>query len=365
MEHKTRRRDILVDDSVVFDFYDAIIPEWVNSASMLRKWHKRLEELQRQALRIPREKLMIHGLDGSAQLFPDRIASNQINVGLDYYFDPVSEQDGVTAEIRLPLLNQVNATVFERLVPGMLKEKLIALLRSLPKELRRHFVPIPDTVERIAAEVGDAREPLLEALSKALNRIKPLGMQKEIHPAQFKMESLPQYLHMRFALLDDQHQVLDAGRDLGQLKRDHGEKAHASFVGKGNADIERQGILRWDFTHIPESVEVRVVDYNTQAYPALVDYEDSVAIEIFDDKDIADQYHQEGVRRLLWFALPGHRKLCKKPLPDWQKISLLYAAIGNVSKLQLAMFYKAQDQVFFFKQPLVRHRQDFELPGES
>ena len=361
LEHKTRRRDILVDDNVIYDFYDQRLPDSICSASDLRKWHKEVNPQQREGLVIPRELLMLEEQATSIQHYPDQIENNGISVTLNYLFDPRSENDGVTASIKLPLLNQMNAAVFDRLVPGMLKEKLVAMMRTLPKPLRRHFVPIPDSIDRVIEAVAEDRSPIRVALARALSRLKGL----QIEPAHFDLSQLPNYLTTGFSLIDENGREMRFSRDLEALQQRYQHLAHQSFVEGGDATIERQGLKSWDFDRLPVSIPVTIGRYQTEAFPALVDCDESVSIEIFDDPVEAEQAHMEGVRRLLWFAIPAHRKLSKKPLPEWQKISLMYAAIGDLSTLQLSMFHKAQDQVFFLDRPLPRNKRDFDRLIES
>ena len=355
MQHKTRRQDILVDDAVVFDFYYRRIADWVNSASTLRKWYRQLDAEEKQNLIIPKQMLMVQGLQDAAGRYPDEIQANQIPVPLHYQFAPGNDEDGVTAKIRLPLLNQMNAAVFERLVPGLLKEKLVALMRTLPKTLRRHFVPLPDTADQVIEEVKRSPLPLSEALCHSLGKLKPV----DLHPTHFKLDALPPHLNMRFDLVDDKEKVVDTERDLHLLQQKYADQAHASFVSLGQTELRRDHITKWDFDELPISFPVEIGGFETKAFPALVDHQTSVSIALYDDEMEARYEHQEGVRRLLWLHLPEHRKLCKKPLPDWQKISLMYAAVGDLQKLQLSMFSKAQDQVFFSENKETRTRDAF------
>lgn len=356
LEHRTRRRDILVDDAEVFAFYDEIIPGHVNSASALRKWHRGLGEDGKQRLQIPRERLLLSEPDETLRQFPDRIDSNGIDLPLDYLYDPSSERDGVTARIRLPLLNQVSAPVLERLVPGLLREKIVALIRTLPKTLRRNLVPIPDAAASIEESVKSDPRPLRVALADCLRESRGL----DVSPGDFDLQALPDYLKLGLAVIGDDDRTLGYSRDLESLQEEFGRRAHLSFVNRGDAEIERSGIRRWDFADLPVSIAVRVEDYETLAWPALVDCEDSVSIEVFDREEMARIAHRDGVRRLLWLTMPVHRKLLKQPLPDWQRISLMYAALGDLKALQLAILHKAQDQVFFDGRDPVRTRVAFD-----
>ncbi|MGI9319496.1 MAG: DUF3418 domain-containing protein, partial [bacterium] len=354
--HKTRRRDILVDDDQIYQFYDEVVPDSVNSASGLRKWHRSLDDDGKASLLIPRERLMLNDPSKALVSYPDSLESNGISLPLNYLFDPGSEQDGVCARIPLALLNRMNAATLERVVPGLLMEKLTLLVRTLPKPLRRQFVPIPDSIAKIVDEVSNDVRPLTVSLADKLSELKEVT----IGPRDFDTGALPTYLHLGFELVDEELNTIDFSRDLTLLQSEYGMRAHAKFVQQGNATIERQGITRWDFDDLPKSIVVNIGDYKTNAYPALVDCSDSVGIKVFDNESDAEQAHQEGIRRLLWICLPEQRKLLKKPLPDWQKISLMYAAIGDLPTLQLAMFRKAQDRVYFQSLDPVRTREAFE-----
>ena len=356
LEHRTRRRDILVEDAEIYAFYDAVIPGDVNSASTLRKWHRSLDADDRNALLIPRERLLLGDPGEALEKFPDRIETNGISLPLDYLYDPSSEQDGVTARIRLPLLNQVSGAALERLVPGLLPEKLAALIKTLPKQLRRNLVPVPDTVAALQDRVVQDPRPLGMALADAIRDCRGVG----VSPGDFDPGMLPAHLRIGLCVVDEHDRTLGFSRELGDLRSEFGQRAHAHFVRSGDADIERSGIRRWDFDELPRSIRVRVGDYETRAWPALVDAEDSVSIEVFDSEEIARIAHRDGVRRLLWLTMPVHRKLLKQPLPDWQRISLIYATVGDTGALRTAVLHKAQDQVFFEGRPEVRSRRDFE-----
>jgi len=182
----------------------------------------------------------------------------------------------------------------------------------------------------------------------------------EIEPSHFDLSQLPGYLTTGYSLVDENGREMRFSRDLEGLQRRYQHTAHQSFVEGGDASIERSGIKSWDFDSLPSAIPIKIDQYDTEAFPALVDCEDSVSITVFDDPGEAEQAHMEGVRRLLWLSIPGHRKLSKKPLPEWQTISLMYAAIGDLSNLQMAMFHKAQDQVFFLDKALPRDKQTFE-----
>ena len=356
LEHKTRRRDILVDDNEVFEFYNNCLPESVNSGSSLRKWYRKLPETEKDKLLIPRERLMLGDQEVTENQFPDSLDHKGIRLNLRYLFDPSNERDGVTAQVKLPLLNQMSGALLDKLVPGLLEQKIIALMRTLPKEKRRHLVPIPETAAGVYSQVSQSTAPLVNSLAQALQKSNHL----EIHPSEFDTTVIPKHLGLGIELVDDENKFIAYGKDLAALKEQYGLRAHNSFVDLGAADILRSGIRKWDFESIPETIDVAIDGYQTIAYPALVDCEDSVSIEIFDQPVEAEYAHQEGVRRLLWLTLPEHRKLAKKPIPNWQKISLMYAAIGDLSALQLAMFYQAQDRVFFVGQPIIRNKHQFD-----
>ncbi|MEM7196082.1 MAG: ATP-dependent RNA helicase HrpA [Pseudomonadota bacterium] len=357
LQNKLRRRDLMLDEEKLFEFYDELIPAHVLAASDLRKWHKSLPAKARDRLFLSVEALMNYPVDPEiANQYPDEIARNNISLPLEYAFEPGAQNDGVTARIKLPLLNQLSAEAFDRLVPGMLRDKLVAMVKSLPKDKRRAFVPIPDCVEAVMAGITQDTRPLPIALAATLEKVGSVA----VCAGDFRMDRLEELHTMKLKLIDDQNKTLAISGDIADLKTAFGDRAHKSFVARGSNRIERDGIIRWTFEDIPETIAVTVGDYQTVAYPALVDYGESVSIEVFDTEEEALLAHSEGVRRLLLLSAPSLRKLLRKPLPDWQRTCLMYASIGSVEELQWQLFCKAQDRVFFHRSSPVRTRQDFE-----
>ncbi len=355
LEHRTRRRDILADEAEIQVFYEERLPAFVNSASSLRKWYRSLGDQEKPTLRIPRERLLLHDPQEALRLYPDEVEVDGIPLKLSYLYDPTSERDGVTVRIPLPLLNQIRESSLERSVPGLLSVKLTALIRTLSKPVRRQLIPVPDTVAELQDIVVQDSDPLPVALSRAILAVRRI----EVCPEDFALQDLPPHLQMGLELVDNQNRPLAFHRDLETLQSQFGQRAHASFVACAETDIIRHGIRRWDFDELPRTLSIRVGDYHTRGWPAVVDCEDSVSIEVFDHEEIARMAHRDGVRRLLWLSMPIHRKLLKQPLLDWQWIRLRYSAIGNTNRLPLAVLHKAQDRVFFEERPEVRHRQDF------
>ncbi len=359
LEHKFRRRDLLEDEEVVYQFYDELLPGHINSGSALRKWYRRLPEEQKLSLLMNSSMLLkpdVSGqLDGLQKSYPDYIEDGGVKLPLVYQFHPGKETDGVTARLTLPLLNQINASIVDRIIPGLLRDKLIALAKNLPKSKRRMFVPIPDAIDRVFNDVIDDRRPLLVALSDWLGKDRGC----DITPVDFDQKNLPAYLKLKIELVDENDNVLAVGDNVAELQGRFEGAAQSRFAKNSDTKIERHGIVKWDFDALPKSVEVLVGDQRTKGYPALVDCGASVSIKIFDTPDKAEVEHIEGTRRLIFLNVPEHRKLMKKPIPNWQSISLLYASIGDLNDLQHTILRRSQDVVFFADGKMVRDEKEF------
>ncbi len=359
LEHKFRRRDLLEDEEVIYQFYDELLPDHINSGSALRKWYRRLPEKRKAALLMAPSVLLktatSNQLEGLCGSYPDYIEDGGVKLPLIYQFHPGKETDGVTARVTLPLLNKVSASIVDRLIPGLLRDKLIALARSLPKNKRRMFVPIPDAIDRIFEEVISDRRPLLVAFSDWLGKDRGC----DIFPVDFDHQNLPAYLKLKIELVDENENVIAVGDSVSDLKERFRDAAQTQFAKNSDINIERTGIIQWDFDRLPATVDVAVGDQETKGYPALVDDQTSVSIRIFDTLEKAREEHLEGVRRLIFLNVPEHRKLMKKPIPDWQSISLLYASIGDLTSLQHAILRRSQDVVFFPDDDMIRDRDSF------
>ncbi|MGC9456726.1 MAG: ATP-dependent RNA helicase HrpA [Halothiobacillaceae bacterium] len=314
MEAKARRPDILVDDETLFDFYDARIPADVHSGAGFEKWRRKAEAQDPAVLELTREMLMQREAgEVSAGRFPDQLRFGDLVLPLHYHFAPGAEDDGVTLRIPLAVLNQVDADRCQWLVPGLLEEKITGLIRSLPKSLRRQFVPAPEfaraVFERLAGQPPDG--PLTDAVARVLRQMTG----SELPQDAFDVSALDPHLLMRFEVVDDRGKPRAAGRDLEALRRRHAREAERDFARKSAAALDREDIQAWDFGPLPKTVTLEQAGAQLTGYPALIDQGDRVALKILDTAAAAQQAHRAGLTRLFLLALPQTVKALRQSLP--------------------------------------------------
>jgi ATP-dependent helicase HrpA len=341
LEHQTRRPDILVDDALIYAFYDQQLPQTVYQTATLERWYKGLNKEQAQALVLNKDALMRHDAAGvTTDVFPRQVEWQGVVMPVDYHFEPGSVRDGVTLTVPLFALNQIDPQRCEWLVPGMLKEKVHLLLKSLPQKLRRHCVPLPDYaagfVERWFDKAPDPDTSLLDAI------INDMWQQVKVRPQRtdFKLETLPPHLFMNFKVVDEHGRMLSGGRNLDQLKAEHGRQAQASFQRVAARDeqvaqaLAHENITSWSFGQLPELLEISRKGQSFIGYPALIDKGTHCDLDVFDDPQQAQHKHQAGLRRLFRLALREQVKFLEKNLPDLTRMSMLYMSLGTQEELR-------------------------------
>lgn len=351
LEHQTRRPDILVDDALIFAFYDQQLPADVFQAATLEKWYKGLTKEQGQALLLSRDALMRHDAAGiTTDVFPRKVEWQGAEMALDYHFEPGSVRDGVTLTVPLFALNQIDPVRCEWLVPGMLKEKVHLLLKSLPQKLRRHCVPLPDYAaaffERWFDKADDPQLSLLDAISADMWE----QVKQRTQRSDFKPETLPPHLFMNFKVVDEHGRMLSGGRNLDQLKAEHGKQAQASFQQFAARDdqvaqaLAHEQLTDWSFGPLPEIMEIQRKGLSFVGYPALVDRQTHCDLDVFDDPVQARRHHHAGLRRLFRLGLRDQIKFLEKNLPDLTNMSMLYMSLGTQDELRTQIIDCALDQ---------------------
>ena len=324
LEQKSRRRDVLVDEDTLFAFYQQRVPGDIINGQGFEKWRKQAEKNDPDCLILSRELLMQHNADQvTVESYPDQLMVNRVPLPLEYHFEPGKQHDGITQTIPLSLLNQSDAERYEWLVPGLLRDKVIFLLKSLPKSLRRHFIPVPDYADRCLKALTPYEGALLPALSEQLRKMTGV----EIRPEDWRLEELPLYLKMNFKLVDEAGQLLAESRDLHQLKQDWSKEAAASFRQLPDSEYEKTGMTGWDFDELPEHIVMQQNDLEMTAYPALVDRGDHVDLTLMDTLQQAQTFTAAGLRKLFMLAEKDKVKYLQKNLPDIQKMCLHYANV--------------------------------------
>ncbi|MFA5521916.1 MAG: ATP-dependent RNA helicase HrpA [Castellaniella sp.] len=351
LEHQARRPDILVDDALIAAFYKDIIPANVMQTASLERWYARLDEAGRRRLLLTREDLMRHDAGGvTTDVFPRRVAWQGVEMALDYHFEPGSLRDGVTLSVPLLALGQIDARRCEWLVPGMLKEKVRLLLRSLPQRMRRHCVPLPEYArgfhERWFDRACDPDIGLLEALSQDI--ADTLGVR--VTPEDFRPETLPAHLFMNFRVIDEHGRMLSGGRNLEQLRAEHREQAQSLLQEAAQSqtvstlDVEGQALTGWTFGTLPEILEIRRKGQSFIGYPALIDVGLHCEITVFDDREEARQAHRRGLLRLFQIALRQTLRGLERQLPGLRETGLLFVGLGSQEDLRDQILLKAVEQ---------------------
>ncbi len=337
LEHKTRRPDVLVDDELIFAFYDQLLPAEIVSGASFERWRKEAETKNPKLLFLSRDELMRHEAAGvTTEIFPKKLAMRGVEMAVSYHFEPGSPRDGLTLAVPLFALNQIDATRCEWLVPGMLKEKVHLLLKSLPQKLRRHCVPVPEYaqgfVDRMGARVLDPKEGLIEALIADLREIKRIVCQ----PADFKLEQLPQHLTMNFKVIDEHGRQLAMGRSLAALRAELGAEAQKTFqtIAEKDAKVAEElhdEISDWDFGELPELLEIRRKGQVLIGHPALVDRGSFCSLDVFDDPLEAATRHRDGLRRLFRLQLKEQVKFLEKSLNSLQTTQMQAGTVPAIA----------------------------------
>lgn len=332
LEAKARRRDILVDEEILYDFYDKLIPENIYSGPSFEKWRITFEKNNKDALMLTRDYLMQRD-DSHVQgeQYPDHVRVAEMMLPLRYHFEPGAEDDGVTVRVPAAALNQLPAHSFDYLVPGMLEEKVIEFIRSLPKQVRKQFVPAPEYAKACLESLDVDSESIVLAISEALRRMTGFEIDSDL----LRSHQFSDHMKMRYEVVDESGKVIRTGRDLEKLKQSVGYKAASGLSKvktKSSDSIERSGIQEWDFKPLPETIVMDMSGMKIKAWPALVDEGDSVAIKLFDSPQQAQQ--QSGLLRLILLKFKDEQKAMIKLLPQADKMCLYYASTGKCDELK-------------------------------
>ena len=398
LEHKSRRQDVLVDDELIYAFYDQQIPADVCSGRLLEAWYKNEVKRQPSLLVLSREELMRHEAAGiTTQAFPKTLRLGGTDCTATYLHQPGDARDGVTVTVPLFVLNQVSEERCEWLVPGLLKDKIHALLKSLPQKPRTRFVPLPDSAAKLAETLGAPEifgtGSLTDVLLKKVRDITSLDVKR----ADFKLDMLSPHLFMNLCVVDEHGRQLGMGRNLGALKADWGSQARGAFqalaqlrvqstgsaTGSGTLKatdakdpqasqaaasvsanaakpgssasgaksgqktaIAQQRYTSWTFGDLPELMEINKGGQSLIGFPALVDLNDAVQIEVFDEVEVASQKHREGLRRLFALQIKDALKYLEKNIPDLQKMAVAYMPLGTADELRQQIIEVALDRAF-------------------
>ncbi len=298
LEHKSRRPDILVDDELIFAFYDARVPQGVHNGADFEHWRKEAERRDPRLLHLSRDDLMRHEAAGiTTDNFPHELALGANRFTLDYHFEPRSPRDGVMLTVPVALLNQVPAARCEWLVPGLLKEKVQALAKSMPQRLRHKLGPLAEFAQAFAAAVPPSDAPLAQALARYIRT----ELNLEVPADAFRPDSAPPHLHMNFHVVDEHGRQLGLGRHLAELKRALAGETETALREETQAEPGERHTA-WTCGDLEDLMEIRRGGQTLVGYPALEDTGEAVVLQVFDSPEKARAVHRQGVKRLLMLA---------------------------------------------------------------
>ena len=398
LEHKSRRQDVLVDEELIFAFYDQQVPQDITNGRAFEHWYRQEVAKRPELLRLTRDELMRHEAAGiTTAAFPKMIRLGGVDCQASYLHKPGDARDGVTVTVPLFVLNQVSEERCEWLVPGMLKDKIQALLKSLPQRPRSRFVPLPESAARLAELLGTpdriGHVGLVDALLKQVRDETSLDVKR----ADFKLDMLSTHLFMNLCVVDEHGRQLGQGRSLSALKAEWGAKARGAFqalaglklssnaqeakkletneppalTGQAQAAIKSKAkpavptvhaearYTHWIFGELPELMEIGRGGQQLIGFPALIDAGDAVTIEVFDEPALAATKHRAGLRRLFALQIKDALKYLEKNIPDLQKMAVAYIPLGTQEELRSQILDVAMDRAFLLE-PLPTNAEQFE-----
>ena len=330
LEHKSRRRDILVDDRTLFEFYDQRIGTEVVSQKHFDTWWKKAQQKDPELLNFERSFLINDDAEQVSKLdFPNFWHQGNLKLKLTYQFEPGTDADGVTVHIPLPLLNQVEMTGFDWQIPGLREELVIALVKSLPKSYRRNFVPAPNYAQAFLSRAVPLEKPLLDTLIYELRRMTGVTVEAE----HWNWEQIPSHLKMTFRVVDENGKKIAESMNLDELKFNLKDRVQESISAVADDGIEQSGLHIWSFAELPQCYEQKQRGFSVKAFPAIVDEKDAVGIKLFETEFEQAVAMQQGLRRLLLLNVPSPIKYLHEKLPNKAKLGLYFTPFGRVLDL--------------------------------
>ena len=340
LEAKSRRQDILVDEDSLFNFYDQRIPENIYSGPQFFKW---LKTIDTDTLKLTREQLMQHDANGiTGDQFPDFLELNGARYPLEYHFDPSHKRDGITLITPLAGLNPIEPSHCEWLVPGMLHEKMVQLIRSLPKQLRKNFVPAPNFADICMETLQPSDLSLTTAMSNQLKKITGT----EIPYDAWQLQTLDDHLIMNIRVIDSEGNSLAEGRNLQLLKNQLAGIEPEPITDTTEQNIEQDEVGPEILDNFPDEINVESQGIQLKLYPALHKEGSKVALRLYHARNEADHHHHTGIRQLYINALPEQVRQLKSSLPGIHQLCMHYTSLGKCDELKQAILDATIDQLF-------------------
>ncbi len=331
LEAKARRRDILADEETLFDYYDARLPADIYQTASFENWYKR-ESAKNPQLLIMREEdvLAREASEVTAAQYPDYLRIGELQLPLEYHFEPNHPRDGVTLRVPAPLLPQLRSERLDWLVPGLLETKAVALVRNLPKALRKNFVPVPDFVGAALAKITFGEGSLPEALGRELLRM--TGARVSDDAWAEAGAGLESHLKMNIEVVDARGKFLGEGRDLAELTARFAEASQAALA-PPQQKAEQKPVEAKGFAQVAEKAQAKMAGLSMTVYPALVEEAGVVKEGRFPTQAEAEWQHRRALQRLLLQQLAEPAKYLRNKLPGLTELGLLYRDMGKVDGL--------------------------------
>ncbi len=358
LEHKSRKQDVLVDDAVLFDFYDGKIPADICTLKGFEHWREEAENTQPQLLFIDKEELMQHAaLHITEEQFPKFWQNEDGRFALTYRFELKHLLDGVTLTIPLPVLNRLDAGQLQWLVPGMIREKLTLLIKALPKQIRRNFVPVPDFITAFLSTRPDTKEAVLPQLAKFMHQWQGVPLAIDVH--EWEKAELPDHCVMNIRVVDEGKQELAMGRDLVALQKQLGQAAQLTFR-DNSQEFERDNIISWDIGTLPESIRFARGKQQLTGFLGLqADTDGQIALRLFDTTEAAAQAHRQGVIALMKLQIKEQVKDLQKGIVGFTQIAMQLKNICNSDVLLNDIANAVCDRAFIGEDALPRDEKSF------
>ena len=362
LEDRFRRRDLLAEQMVIYDHYDQRVPSTVYNLPDFEKWRKTAEVEDARLLYMSKKSLLLRNLAASEEAqFPQQLLIDDFEYSLQYHFQPGHAEDGVSLILPLALLHQSPRYFFDWLVPGMLRDKCIALVKGLPKNIRRTFVPVPDYVDKVLLNISAQDRPITEVLGEQLQKLTGQNILRD----SWNYDNLDSWYRMNFILQDDQGQLIGMARDLSQLRKDFKQRIDSSLAESAEKTIARNNITEWDFGELPVEVVLPRGNMNIKAWPALRDHQHSVAIELVDNPAVAESISMDGQLRLAVLRGKDQCKYLSKDLLRGKELQLKAAGLISRDAIVSALIMASFKQAIFPNNVVVRDQIEFDVVYKS
>jgi ATP-dependent helicase HrpA len=355
LEAKTRRADIALTDDELFEFYSERIPKQIVNLAGFEAWRKKIEKTDKGLLLLNRSKMMARA-DGESQAqFPSSLAWQDFELPLHYRFQPGHEDDGVTVDLPVAILNRVPIALFEWLVPGLLRDKCIALIKTLPKNTRKNFVPVPNYVDDILTKVKSDNILLSKSLTDALSKIKRVA----INADDWRTELLEPFYLMNCRILAADGSVIAKGRNIAELVAIHRDRLKKDIAAENKAGSADQ-FSDWDFGELKSVVQLKQAGVDIKAYPTVVEVGNKVALRLTDSVEEAEASTKFGLIRLLINATAKQAKQLKKDLLKGNAYALHLSLLGDRERFIDGLVKAVYWHTFLIDQPIPRTKAEFD-----